>query len=89
MLDVSYRSDQPDSVLIYADGRDARVLRRLKDLLGSDEKVQNALILTGFLSKLEKKSGTATAARIKLVKDNFRELVGVSYQEYGRIVDSL
>jgi hypothetical protein len=65
------------------------VLRRLKEVLGSEEKVQNALILTGFLSKLEKKSGSVAAARIKVVKDSFRDLVGVSYQEYCRIVESL
>ena len=40
MLDVSYRSDKPDSVLIYADGSDARVLRKLIFSLGSEEKAQ-------------------------------------------------
>jgi len=89
LLDVSYRSDQPDSVLIYADGRDGRVLRRLIDVLGSEERAQNALILVGFLSKLEKKAGMASATRVKMVKDSFRELTGVSYTEFSRIAEAL
>jgi hypothetical protein len=89
LLDVSYRASEPDSVLIYADGRDARVLRRMIELLGSEEKAQNALILIGFLAKLEKKAGMASAARVKVVKENFRELVGVSYGEFGRLVESI
>jgi hypothetical protein len=89
LLDVSYRSDQPDSVLIYADGRDARALRRLIDVLGTEDRAKNALILIGFLSKLEKKAGMASATRVKMVKESFRELTGVSYSEFGRIVESL
>ncbi|MDA4130291.1 MAG: hypothetical protein OK457_05935 [Thaumarchaeota archaeon] len=89
MLDVSYVPDRPDSVMVYADGRDARILKKLISLLGSEENAQNALILTGFLSKIEKKGGMAFAARAGLVKESFRELVGVSYQEYGRILETL
>ena len=76
-------------MFVYADGRDARVLRRLSEILGSEERMQNALLLTGYLAKLEKKNGMASATRTKLIKDSFRELVGVSYQEYGRIVEAL
>jgi len=75
--------------MVYADGHDGRVLKSLISLLGSEENAQNALILTGFLSKIEKKGGSAFAARAKLVKESFRELVGVSYQEYGRILEAL
>ncbi|HXQ91405.1 MAG TPA: hypothetical protein VN739_00255 [Nitrososphaerales archaeon] len=82
MLDVSYRSDKPDSVLIYADGSDARVLRKLIFSLGSEEKAQTALILTGFLSKLEQKGGIASAVRARKVKENFKELVGISFPEF-------
>ncbi len=88
MLDVSYRSDKPDSVLIYADGSDARVLRKLISNLGSEERAQTALILTGFLSKLERKGGIAYAMRAKKVKENFKELVGVSYSEFLKITES-
>ncbi|MDA4130047.1 MAG: hypothetical protein OK457_04700 [Thaumarchaeota archaeon] len=89
MLDVSYLPDRPDSVMVYADGRDARVLKKLISFLGSEENAQNALILTGFLSKLEKKGEMAFAARAKVVKESFGELVGVSYQEYYRILGTL
>ncbi|MDA4111554.1 MAG: hypothetical protein OK439_03385 [Thaumarchaeota archaeon] len=75
--------------MIYADGLDARVLRQLIEALGSEEKAQNALILTGFLSKLEKKGGTDSLARAKRVKENFREIVGISFQEYSRILEAL
>jgi len=88
LLDVSYRSDKPDSVLIYADGSDARVLRKLISNLGSEEKAQTALILTGFLSKLEKKGGVASSMRATKVKENFEELVGISFQEFLKMIES-
>ena len=88
MLDVSYRSEKPDSVLIYADGSDARVLRKLISSLGSEEKAQIALILTGFLSKLEKKGGFASAMRATKVKENFEELVGISFEEFLKMAES-
>jgi hypothetical protein len=88
LLDVSYRSDKPDIVRVYADGADARVLRNLISMLGSEEKAQVALILTGLLSKLEKKSGSASAVRAKKVKESFKELLGISYQEFLKTADS-
>jgi hypothetical protein len=88
LLDVSYRSDKPDSVLIYADGSDARVLRKLISNLGSEEKAQTALILTGFLSKLEKKGGIDSAMKAKKVKENFKELVGISLPEFLKLTET-
>ena len=88
MLDVSYRSDKPDSVLIYADGSDARVLRKLILNLGSEEKAQAALILTGFLSKFEKKGGIDSAFKSKKVKENFKELVGISFPEFLKLTET-
>jgi hypothetical protein len=74
--------------VVYADGVDARLMRRLISRLGSEERVQNALILTGFISKLEKKSGAANIARAKRVRQNFEELVGVSFQEFQRLTET-
>ncbi len=74
--------------MVYADGVDARLMRRLISRLGSEERVQNALILTGFISKLEKKSGAVNIARAKRVRQNFEELVGVSFQEFQRLTET-
>jgi hypothetical protein len=88
LLDVSFRSNKPGSILVYADGADARLLRKLLSVLGSEERVQNALILTGLLSKLEKKTGTADAVRAKKVRECFEGLVGVSFQEFQRLIEN-
>jgi hypothetical protein len=88
LLDVSYRSDKPDSVLIYADGSDARVLRKLISSLGSEEKVQTALILAGYLSKLEKKGGFTSVARARKVEENFKELIGISFPEFLKMAET-
>lgn len=89
LLDISFRSNKPGSIVVYADGADSRVLQKLISKLGSEQKAQNALILTGFLSKLEKKSDPVSAARAKIARENFRELVGVSLAEFQRIVESI
>jgi len=88
LLDVSYRSDKPESVLIYADGSDARVLRKLISNLGSEEKAQIALILTGFLSKMERRGGFASSMKARKVKESFKNLVGISYTEFLRMIEA-
>lgn len=75
--------------MVYTDGVDARLLRKLISALGSEEKAQNALILMGFLSKLEKKSGVAYAVRANKVRESFEELVGIPFQEFQRLTESL
>ena len=87
MLDISFRSSKPGSIVVYADGVDARLMRKLKSHLGSEERVQNALILTGFITKLEKKGGAANATRAKRVRESFEELVGITFQEFQRLTD--
>jgi len=86
LLDVSTRSNKPGSAFIYTDGADARLLRKLISALGSEEKAQNAIILMGFLTKLEKKSDHASSARAKRVRDNFEDLVGMPFQEFERFL---
>jgi len=89
MLDISFRSNKPGSIVVYADGEDARFLKKLISRLGSEEKAQNALILAGFLSKLERKGGPASSARASRVKEKFEEAVGISYEEFRRLMESL
>jgi len=89
LLDVSYRRERPDNVFVYADGNDARIIRNLVLRLGSEEKVHNALILTGALWKLERDGKVGHSTRARRVKDSFQELVGVSYREYLKIVEDL
>ncbi len=58
-------------------------------VLGSEERAQNALILTGFLSKLEKKTGAESLARAKGVRESFEELVGVPYQQFQQLIETI
>ncbi len=41
----------PDKAIVYLDGHDARIFNLLLYKLGSEERVQNAMILTGLLSQ--------------------------------------
>jgi hypothetical protein len=86
LLDISYRADRPGSVLVYADGADARVLQKLIDLLGSEERAHNALILTGYLDRIQKKKKANKKVnitrKISRVKNSFPALVGVSYEDF-------
>jgi len=75
--------------VVYTDGVDARLMRKLISSLGSEERAQNALILTGLLSKLEKKTDAASAARAKRVRERFDELVGIPFQEFQRLTETI
>jgi hypothetical protein len=89
MLDISFRSNKPGSIVVYADGEDARLLRKLISRLGSEEKAQNAIILSGFLSKLERKGGPASEARASRVREKFEEMVGMPYEEFRRLMETI
>ena len=75
--------------MVYADGVDARLLRKLISSLGSEERVQNALILAGFISKLEKKGGTVSTAKARRARESFNDLVGMPFQEFQRLTETV
>ena len=89
MLDISFRYNKPGSISVYADGADARFLRKLISVLGSEERAQNALILTGFVAKLQKTGTASSEFRARRARESFEELVGVSYQEFQRILEKI
>jgi hypothetical protein len=89
MLDISFRSNKPGSIVVYADGEDARLLQKLISHLGSEEKAQNAIILSGFLSKLERKGGPASEARASRVRQKFEEMVGIPFEEFRRLIETI
>lgn len=81
MLDISFRSELPGKILVYMDGYDARVFKRLVKTLGSEEYAQNAILLTGLLS--DSPDGTKLSPEDEHgVKASFNELVGLSYEEF-------
>jgi len=76
--------------MIYADGADARLLKKLVSVLGSEERARNALILTGFLSKLQKKSNDPSSqVRARRARESFEELVGIPFKEFQKILETL
>ena len=87
MLDVSTRRDVPSKALVYMDGLDARVYTSLLKKLGSEKRLQNAIILSGLLAKVNSSSefGQANSRRIK---SGFRKIVGISYDEFNSLVES-
>jgi hypothetical protein len=89
LLDISFRFSKPGSISVYADGADGRLLRNLISVLGSEERAQNAIILTGLLRKFERNGSPTSIARAKRVKEKFEDLVGVPYEDYWKLLDSL
>jgi hypothetical protein len=93
LLDVSYRARDPRRVIVYADGRDARVIRRLIERLGSEEKLHDALILLGALSEIQSGGKTGSSSRERrrrravMLRDCFLELVGISCEDFFKIID--
>lgn len=87
MLDISLRPELPKKALVYLDGQDARLFKNLVKILGSEERAQCAIILTGVMAEAKKDRLTTDAER-EVVK-NFKELVGCDYVAFQRLVENL
>lgn len=69
------------------DGYDARLFKKLVKVLGSEEQVQNAMILTGLIA--ESSNERLSADDNQVVLDIFEELVGCKYETFQRLVETL
>lgn len=87
MLDVSTRREVPGKAIVYMDGVDARVYKNLLKKLGSEERLQNAIILSGLLTKANSSSEFSHAS-VKRIKSGFNETVGISFEEFTSLVES-
>lgn len=86
MQDVSFRAEIPDKAIVYLDGLDARVFKHLLSKLGSEERVQNAMILEGLLSQTELNGNGLGEKRTREIRKCFPEFVGVSYEDFSKIL---
>ncbi|MGI0091202.1 MAG: hypothetical protein ACREBS_05790 [Nitrososphaerales archaeon] len=89
MLDISLKSDVQDRAIVYLDGPDARIFAHLSSKLGSEERVQAAMILTGMLEKLKSDKSRVSARKAKKVMDSFPEFTGISLKEFRKLIDAL
>lgn len=85
MIDISLRSDEKGKAFVYLDGPDARLFKLLRKRLRSDEQVQNACILEGYLCKLK---AAGDKLKMQRVQKMFPKTVGISYSEFLRIIDT-
>ena len=78
----------PDKAIAYLDGRDARIFNQLLFKLGSEERVQNAMILTGLLSQTAETGMQISKRQANEIRANFPELVGVSFEDFNKILET-
>lgn len=78
----------PDKAIVYLDGLDARVFKHLLSKLGSEERVQNAMILEGLLSQTEAKEIRLGEKQAQEIRKGFPEFVGVSYEDFTKILEN-
>ena len=88
LLDIS-RAREKNRLSVYMDGADARVYRALKLKLGSEERANNAILLTGMIEKLQLRQDKYSVETIRSIKRNFNELVGISSTRFEELLDSL
>lgn len=69
---------------MHLDGDESRIYRELTQYLGASDKAQNAIILMGALSKMDKNN-----KKVQKIKDGFLELVGVTFEDFNRFLDTL
>ena len=88
MLDISLRAEVPDKAIVYLDGRDARIFNHLLSKLGSEERVQNAMILTGLLSQTAETGMQISKRQANEIRASFPDLVGVSFEDFNKILET-
>jgi hypothetical protein len=86
LIDISPSRLDNNKAHVYLDGPDARLFEELRTRLGSEEAVQNALILEGKIIKLK---GSTNVKKISKIKASFPELVGVSFTEFQELVNAV
>jgi hypothetical protein len=82
LIDISMDRRDSTKAFAYLDGPDARLFRRLRAKLGSDQSAQSAIILEGLINKLE---GSKNSKKVEEIKLLFPKIVGVSYGEVQKI----
>jgi len=78
----------PDKAIVYLDGRDARIFNQLLFKLGSEERVQNAMILTGLLSQTAETGMQVSKRQANKIRASFPQLVGVSFEDFNKILET-
>ncbi|MHB1868935.1 MAG: hypothetical protein ACYCPP_08315 [Nitrososphaerales archaeon] len=78
-----------NKAIVYLDGADARIFKHLRYKLGSDERVQNAMILTGLLANRVGKSDLTSKRYAQKIKASFPELVGVSFEDFEKMLKAI
>ena len=89
LLDISPAKNDKSEAIVYLDGKDARVYRTLVNVLGTEEKAQNAIMLLGLLEKLRQLTSEEGQIRRSKTRDLFPEYVGVSYEQFQRLVEEI
>ena len=69
------------------DGLDARLFKKLVKILGSEQRAQYAIILTGALEDSPRERLSTEDARE--IFNSFKELVGYDYEEFQKLVREL
>lgn len=87
MLDISLRSELPDKAIVYLDGLDARIFRKLLSALQSEEKVQNAIILCGLLQAVKEMDAPPANLSEAEIEASFSEFVGITFSEFVAILE--
>ena len=74
---------------MYLDGADSRVFKQLLSKLGSEDRVQNAMILSGLLSRTGNVSRKISKNREREIKASFPELVGMPFEDFEKMLDAI
>ena len=79
----------PEKAIVYMDGPDARIFKQLLYELGSEQRVQNAIILYGLLAHIGDGRARGSKTRASEIRASFPKVVGVSYDEFRHILESI
>jgi hypothetical protein len=72
--------DEPDSVVVTMDGRDAEFFKKLVKILGSEARAQELILLEGYLSKI-KQSAQIPMEDVRKIEALWPKVIGMSREE--------
>jgi hypothetical protein len=84
---ISFSDRNEDSITLHLSDFDAIFFRKLAKALGSEKRAQNAIILQGYLTKLEQ--SCQVPEELERIESHWESLVGVSKEQFDYIVANI
>lgn len=84
LIKYSLPNEEPTRIVVSLAGKDAELFNNLVAKLGSEKRAQDAIILEGFMTKVEK-SHQLSKKEIKNLEEMWPKIVGITRRDFENL----